>query len=394
MQIEETIYRMLTYSLASTMICCLVILLYKFLYKRGHEIRYSDIFIIIILVMLSSLRYNVGSDYTRYMESAAYSVRHFSDLSVLFSKQILNEYSYEIGYQLLAVIGGHISDSPYTIFWIVSIIIYPAIVFYGRKHTVNSLYALSFYLLFGFWGMSLNVLKQAIAMVFILYGYNFLCNKQYLKFIVCALLAILFHSSSIIALIGVIIVNLRIIKPTKKIFWIFIIAGIGLRFSYNIITRLLSNVGILGKYLDYFASENADRLSRSFIWIGAMIETVFVCTIIYLSISYIKELRERSDEVDNVIVLIMMGIPLSIMGVSSTMWLANRLAKDFFLFLIILWPLLLDKINYTKQSIQRAFVFNHKKRFVLWVSLLVWHALYSVLMVDNSGYTIQTYLFM
>ena len=394
MQIEDIIYRMLTYSLASTMICCLIILLYKFLYRRGHKVQCSDIFIITILVMLSSLRYNVGSDYTRYMASAVYSVRHFSDLNVLFSKQILDEYSYEIGYQLLAVIGGHICDSPYTIFWLVSLIIYPAIVLYGRKHTGNALYALSFYLLFGFWGMSLNVLKQAIAMVFILYGYNFLRNKKYLKYVGCSLFAVLFHISSIIAILGVIIANLKIIKPTKKVFWLFIIAGIVLRFSYNIITSLLSHAGILGKYLNYFANENADRISRSFIWIGALIETVIVCIIIYLSVSHIEELRERSSEADNVIVLIMIGIPLSIMGISPTMWIANRLAKDFFLFLIILWPILLDKMGHIKQFFQRKFIFNYNKRFALWLTLVVWHALYSILMVDNSGYTIQTYLFM
>lgn len=394
MYLDDTIYRMFTYSISSTLICCLIILIYKSVYKRGYKVKNSDILIIMILVLLSGLRYKVGSDYERYMASATYAIEHFSDLSILFSKAVLEEYSYEIGYQVLAVIGGYLYKSPYTIFWIVSLIIYPAIIIYARKNTYNSLYALSFYLLFGFWGMSLNVLKQAIAMVFILYSYKVLRNRKYIQFIICAILAICFHTSSIIAILGIIFANSGKIKPTKKTFGVFILGGITLKFSYSIVTKLLSNAGVLGKYLNYFSSENADRISRSFIWIGAFIETVIVCIIVYLAIKHINDLKVRSEEVENIIVLIMIGIPLSIMGISQTMWLANRLAKDFFLFLIVLWPLMLDRTRENINTTQRQFLFPRKKRFVLWTGLVMWHAVYSILMVDNSGYMIQTYLFM
>ncbi len=396
MQQIDTIYNMLTYSIISTLICMSIILIYKSLYKRGKHFSVADVMTCSIVVLLSGFRYNVGSDYERYMKSAMYAITKFSDLKVLFTKQTLEQYSYQIGFQFISVIGSYICKSHYTIFWVVSLIIYPAIFYYGRKYTRNSLFAVSVFLLFGFWGFSLNALKQSISIVFILYSYIFLRKRNYFKFIICSLLAVSFHSSSIIAIIGVLVANSGIVKIKKRTLWQFIGIGVILRFVFPMISGILSRIPLLNKYLTYLSQDYSNRIDRSFIWIGNFIEVLFVCIIIYIAIIFKDTLEERNMEADTIICLVMFGIPLGIVGISRTLWLSSRLALDFFAFLIVLWPLLMD--NNTSNKIihghtNEGYLLNAKMRSLLWMGLFVWHMLYSVLMVDNSTYTIQTYLF-
>ena len=137
--------------------------------------------------------------------------------------------------------------------------------------------------------------------------------------------------------------------------------------------------------MSYFGGEKSLHTDRTFIWLGALIETLVVCCIIYFALTQIEKLRMERKDTDHLLAIIIFGIPFSI-GISGNLWLANRLAKYFFFFLIPLLSVLLGKDR------KKYFIDGKSRRFI-WLSLIIWHMMYSVLMLDNSEFVIATYLF-
>lgn len=59
---------------------------------------------------------------------------------------------------------------------------------------------------------TMNVFRQMLAVSIVLYGYDFLCNKQRTRFVICVLVATLFHYASIVAL-GLLFIGKLELKP-------------------------------------------------------------------------------------------------------------------------------------------------------------------------------------
>lgn len=383
---------MAVYAFLTTVICAIIVFTYAIIWKKGRRIKFEDILLIIVLIVVSSLRYDVGSDYIRYMESAQFAARRFSDLHTLFSIETLQRYSFEVGYETLAVLTNRIFDNKYAIFWVVSIILYIPVVSYCRKYTDNSRIAVAIFLLFGFWGLTLNILKQAIAMVIILYIYEALDKKKYVVVVTLTIVAISFHITALIAVAGLLIIHFglfrKLLEPTQKNLLMMIGIGVLFKLGTQILIRILSHFDLFSKYLVYATAGVGDETSRKYIWIGALIETAFVYFIISVAIKKKKKLIKINPKIETIISIIMLGIPFSILGISRTLWLANRFAKFFYLFIIVLLPTLL-----TKGGKFNCYTIRFNNRIVFWFALIIWHALYSVLMLDNNGFMIQTYLF-
>lgn len=381
------------YALISTFICCAILLICGIRHSCTKKLQLGDITAAIILVFLSGSRYEVGSDYTRYLQSARFAASRFADLRTLFNMEVLNRYSYEIGFEAMSVLVSRLTRNQYAIFWVVAIILYVPFIYYCRKRTCDSYAALAIFLLFGFWGLSLNIMKQAIAMMLVVCIFEFIKRKQYIFALLFALVSVSFHTTSIVAIIAIIVIHhlqRKLLIPTKKNLNRMIIIGIIARFGTSIIMLLLSRISIFSKYILYLDSENA-RINRSFIWVGALTETAIVYLILRLAIGHLDELKKRDKHIGEIISIIMIGLPLSIVGISRQLWLANRFAKFFFLFLIILVPAMMGKFSDANSN--RRYIFPQKTRIAFWSSMIIWHMIYSVFMLDNNFFKISTYLF-
>lgn len=392
MQESTIIFNMIIYSITSTFICCMISGLYCANRHYSRKIQIDDLFGMLALICLSGLRYEVGSDYIRYQQGYLFAANRFRDLSTLFTKEVLSRYTYEVGYETLSVFTYRLFHNEYAIFWVVAIILYIPLVFYCRKRTNDAHVAFATFVLFGFWGLSLNIMKQAIAMMLAVCFYEFLKKKKYIRAVLCAIIAFSFHTTSIVA-IGVIVLVHIIAKKvnisTKRNLRLIVLIGIALRFGTSLLLAVMSHISPLSKYVYYLDSEYT-RINRSFIWIGALVETIVVIIIIYIAINKIDDLQKRNPENAEIIAIIMMGIPLSIIGVSRRLWLANRFAKFFFLFLIVLLPSLIGR-DYSVKG--KLYLFHSKTRVSFWIGLITWHILYSVLLLDNNLFHIGTYLF-
>ena len=394
---SATKIKMLNYSVVSTLICCGILFIYISFYKKGKKIHIEDIALSILLIVISSLRYGMGSDYFRYLESASRWARLFSsNVQSLFTADVLQTYSYEIGYKLLSVISYKISDSPYTIFWLVSIITYFPLVLYSRKHTEDSRVAIAIYLLFGYWGLSLNAIDQSIAMIFILLAKNAIDNKKYVVGTLLILCAEMFHTTAIVAATLIILSNVVVIKsffePTKRNLLLMIVIGLTLKAALDFLLNIASNFSLFAQYSNYTDTGVSEKITRKYMMIGAFIETLLVVVILYLSIKKLEKDIKNKYQLSQMISVVMIGIPFSIIGISGSdwLWLSNRFAEYFFLFLIVLIP---EMIHNSNTGIQRGIIKIEKKRASFWVAMVVWHAIFAVVMFNNNQFVIDTYLF-
>lgn len=394
---SENMIRKLSWSVISTLVCCCLLLIYYAFYKKGKKIKFEDWILCALIVAVSSLRYGVGSDYFRYLESAERWVRLYdSDIKSLFSSNVLQQYSYEVGYTILSVVSHKISDSPYTVFWLVSFIIYIPLVIYCRKYTRDSRIAIAVYLLFGYWGISLNVIGQSVAMIFLLFANKAINNKKYIISILLILCAETFHTTAIVAASLIMLTKAPFIKkffePTRGNLVKMVVIGIAMRFATGLLENILSRSSTFARYTRYLGTGVSDIVARRYTMIGTFIEGALVLIILYMAIDKLNNAYGKAKNLSNLISIIMIGIPFNIVGISRTnwMWLSNRFAEYFFIFLIVLIP---EIIINSETDTKRGVIAVRKKRIPFWMTLIAWHAIFAIAMFNNNKFVIDTYLF-
>lgn len=388
----------LIYSVVSTFICCILIVIYTVFYRKGKKIHLEDLIIIGLLIVISSLRYGVGSDYFRYLEGASRWARLFdSNIRSLFTEDVLQKYSYEIGYKILSVFSYRISQSPYTIFWLVSIVMYIPLVVYCRKDTKDARIAIAVYLLFGYWGISLNVIGQSVAMIFMLYANQALDSKKYIRSIVFTLCSISFHTTAILAAVLILLTKIaymeKFFKPTRKNLVKMFVIGVVARFSIEVLGNFLFRSTTFSKYTKYLSTEVSDKIVRSYMMIGAIIEGAIVLLILYMAIRKLEHELQTNPKLSKMISIVMLGVPFNIIGISRSdwLWLSNRFAEYFFIFLIALLPEVLESSK--SISTHPGAISINQRRVPFWLTMIFWHAIFAVLMFNNNHFVIDTYLF-
>ena len=235
---------MMKYDMLYTAFSIACIILYSILDKKTKKIQPIDIIMIIILIVISGIRCNVGSDYYSYY------VAYNNWLINLDSIQDVIQSNSQFGLYVLGFILKSITDFPYALFWLVACIIYPCMIVYMRKTTEKPSVAFMCYTLLGFFAISNNILKQSMAMLIMIYAYNCFVKNKKIKFILFTLLASIFHTTAII--VGVLIVLARKIKPTYKNLLIFILIGVIGLFAYNLVGNIVSHITLLERYQTYF----------------------------------------------------------------------------------------------------------------------------------------------
>lgn len=390
----DTILKLFSYSLINTFLALAMILLIKAFYIVGKATRYnmlmlSDTLTIILMTFIASFRYGFGSDYFQYLGLSEAYPKIFPNIKYLFQGSVIREYAYQIGFPLLSVVSNKIFNNKYAIFFVVACIIYIPLLLYVRKKSPCVFYSLCVYIFFGLWGFSLNILKQAIAMIFICFAYEALKKKKIISYIMLCLCGVIFHSTALLAGLGLIVA--LFIKPTFKSLNICIIAGVVLRSAATIAIRFLTRFSVFSRYYKRYYDGTTIGIDRTFVPIGVIIETLFVLYILYLAIKDRRLLRNVVPDIDTYISIVMISIPFSILGISRVLWLANRFAKFFLQFLIILVPTLMIQ---NKEAVKnRPLLIKLDRTFVILLMLFVWHFLYSSLMLDNNSFTIDFLFF-
>ena len=204
--------------------------------KSTEKVAY--VVLCIILVIIVGIRYDVGADYIsiykNLLEVSKYSVVTQYDSLFLLLNQFVN----------------FINGNVVVLMLICSIYTIPAF-FYFIKENIDEKY--HFFSVFIFIGSTMffalmNAVRQYMAIATLLYGFTFLKEKKYVKYIIINIIAMLFHSSAVINFVFLgfyYLTKKSMIKYGKK----------SLFFKFILISYFISLFFIFSsplKYLDLF----------------------------------------------------------------------------------------------------------------------------------------------
>lgn len=153
----------------------------------NNKKKYKIIFILIAtlsLILVSGFRYKVGTDYGNYSEIFIYLTGGAID------------FSGEAGFNTLMFLMKKISSNPQMMFMITSIIINIGFVIFMVKHSDNIFLAMYFYITTFTYYLTMNGIRQYIASVVLVLGYECIVKGNFKKYLIYVIIACTFHSSA------------------------------------------------------------------------------------------------------------------------------------------------------------------------------------------------------
>ena len=155
----------------------------------------------------------------------------------------MNEYV-DIGYRTINVLFSYFSSSYQLFISLVAIFLYFTLSRFIKRESTNVSISVLFFFL-EFYHPYLNVLRQAIAISIILYGFNFLKRGKPVKFCLFVLCACLFHKTAIIALLLLPLMNIKHFSAKRTAALIVLVIGLT---ATKTVSRALSLIGYSGMY--------------------------------------------------------------------------------------------------------------------------------------------------
>ncbi len=233
---------------------------YRFLYAKKCK-KISGIFYLlgcIIPCLLASLRSDsVGIDVGLYITPEISKIFSDTDLLNFLETTIIDE-------QLFAVLlffSYKIANIQFVFFIIQFLAIYPVFLAIKNSKPQNGITLSMTLYLFLFYNINLCVMRQSIAMAFVILSYSYLCLQSKKKSLFFMIIAILFHKSSII--ISAIIWILYYIRENKYYklyicFWGFLILFfVFYQDVFNILLLVMNKISARYSYyvIEYLGSE-------------------------------------------------------------------------------------------------------------------------------------------
>lgn len=316
----------------------------KALKKYSNKIKFASV---IPFLIISAIRYDVGTDYMyRYVPSYNLIKNGFDVESLEYAFKLLIKFCTMISsnYQMLFIITSFIILIP--IFYIMS-----------KKSKCMELSILIFFL-GGFFFQSMNILRQYIAIACLLLGYNFIVEKKYVKFLFFYILAISFHTASIVAIVFLFINSKKEIKVP-----IIILTAIIIFVFKAPIAQVIRSIISMTRFSGYLGT-SYDAVDISYF-------NFIKQLVIYISLAYLFYINKENSRKDklSVFLLNVQGMAIIFYSLSSIISLFTRVYFFFSIFQIISVPLF---ITYT----------NKKNNFYFYIFLVL--ILYSTFFVNSN----------
>lgn len=363
MALELAIY-IITYSM-------LAFLCYA-LSKRIKNKKIASILIVAICVIYASIRYNVGPDYDTYLKQYNHIRDYFSSVGQILSSD------FQFGFNLLEFLTKTIFQNKYAIFAVVALIVYPLKFRILRKTSNNFSESVLLFFLLGFHIVSLNLLKQEIAMTLFLVAYYYFISsnkKIWRKVLAVAFLFIgaTFHISSILPVLIMIVAKAA--KPTKLKITIALLVSVVLAINYS---RIVASIPFFERYVRYTEDINYDYY---IVIIGAIGYCLMNLLILWLLFRKRNELCEISERNSFIISALICSIPFKILGIVN--FPVYRLSLYIDQLLLIIIP---DLLRIYKKGNN-----NYRSEYALYFAVIYLFFVFSIVFLAyNNFYTYQT----
>lgn len=212
--------------------------------QRGRDLYFFLMGIVLILV--SGLRsIDIGVDTMQFCTNFV-RVAHCSSLL-----EALLATRYETGFVLFCYVLSRITSNYQILILSSSIIITVSVLKFIKKNSCNVSMSVYIYIAMNFFGMYMNVMRQALAISIFLWTYDlFYKEKKYFKYIVGIVIASTFHSSALVLLVLPFISKISF--KTKSMLFMCGITLMLLIFARPIVTQ----VALLTGYAGYLTKAN------------------------------------------------------------------------------------------------------------------------------------------
>lgn len=293
-----------------------------------------------VFTFLSALRSShVGNDTSAY-------IGLFNDIAITGD---ISKYSwrYEFGYLYLNKFLSLLSSNSQIIIIVTSILIMVGFARFIYKYS-NNLW-LSVYLFFtlGYFGMAMNTIRQNIAIVILLFSYDFIKEKNLFKFIITVFIASAFHRTAIIFLLAWPITKL---KFSYKTIVTAAVGGLSLYILFPIVLQTMFR--FFPNYQYFLGSSYLDgdiRLASIMNFLVGLSVLIFGVFTKYhnKNIYTCSKLNTKSgvivNDANNMSLFLL--VACSITFISLKFSLLDRVGEYFFVFTIVFLPNALNSIR-------------------------------------------------
>lgn len=218
------------------------------IFNNGINKSKNKVFLImssIAMILISSLRdTKVGFDTENY-------ISYFNEISKIPLTNIF-KFPLEKGYVFLNKIISYISIDSRVFFFIISAFIIYSFSRFIYKNSKNVFLSVILFLCLGFFGDSLNITRQMIAISIILYAYEYIKIDKYFNAILITLLAISFHKTAIVFFIYIIVSKYKI---TNKYIITYFIMSVIILFIGKPLINIINNIFYSDKYSSFVVGE-------------------------------------------------------------------------------------------------------------------------------------------
>lgn len=323
--------------------------------KRINTFFYCIIGCVFLLpiIAMHGLRYGIGADYYNY--ESIYNTIHdvsFVDYWIMH-KESVGDYYVEPLYYFL----NKIAPSYRLLLWFVGILIFVLIITALKEYADEISFPLALIVFLSTqFIFSLNGVRFAVALCFILHAYIALSENKFLRFVVFVVIASLFHTSMILCVAMFFLkefksAKLNVIRNVLLILFVLIFP-----LFFKDLFGFISKIPLFDRYFSTDVYLVSSETQVGITWL------LHIVPVILPLIVFCREELTRIDNTKVFLRIAVLEIPFRIMGLYNT-WF-TRYARCAQIIQVILIPLVLARIT------------DKRKRVALTMYYVAWYIFY------------------
>lgn len=311
------------------------VIIFSGINMRIEKEKLKNIYIIygIILVIFIGLRKDLGGiDYEVYTE-------YFKGMTSIFNMSNWNYPDvFEVGFKYFVAIIKTITENPYVMFSLVTILTVPVLLIINYKYCKYPFFTLSFYIYKTMLYTNFIAIRQSISLTIFLISIKYIFSGDFKKYMILIFLATIFHSSAIVLLPLYLI---RYVKLYKLGFLKVISIGILISVFSDLAVKMFLYIGNFINLSDNLLEKM--RIYSQAIDSGINLHLVEII-ILYFIFFWIYEINNNEEEVISSIFVLYVILIISF----GKYLIFIRISMYFYFFIMILMSKWLDRFNYEK----------------------------------------------
>lgn len=228
---------------------------------------------------------------------------------------------YEIGFSLLCFGLSRITANPQILLIVTSVFVNWSVLRFINKNSKDVTYSVFLYITLNFFFSYMNIMRQAVAIGFVLLAFENLKNKKYIKYFLEVGIATCFHSSAILALVLIILKKFKYKKKYNK----FLIPTFIIVFIFG--RRILNILGSFSpRLLEYIGGEY--DVSN---YLGSIIIATIPLIMLYFGNNILKNKdKDEIKEIDFLRKIMIVNIIFAVLSIRVILF--NRFTAYFAVF--------------------------------------------------------------